>query len=184
VNPPALQYYFDSKEGLHRACAAYIVARVREGLAPVLQAGAAAVQSGDRRRAAEALCDVLDAVADLSLTAPDAAGRKRFVARAQVDGDGPGLELMREEMVRPMHETCAALVGAAIGRPAEDETTRLRTVLVMSQLSALHASRANALCMLGWTDFGDGRMAKVKAAMRAHTLAVLAAELRTDAAPG
>ena len=176
VNPPALQYYFDSKEGLHRACAEFLIARMREALGPVLDASAAAARSGDRRRAVEALCDVLDAVADLSLTTPEAAGWKRFVARGQADGAGPGIELIREQMVRPMHEACAALVGVAIGRAPEDEATRLRTVLVLSQLSALHASRTNTLCMLGWADFDEARLAKMKAAMRAHTISALAGE--------
>jgi AcrR family transcriptional regulator len=174
VNPPALQYYFDSKEGLHRACGEFLVARMREALGPVLDAGEAAARSGDRRRAVEALCDVLDAVAGLSLTQPDAAVRKRFVARGQADGAGPGIELIREQMVRPLHEACAALVGVAIGRTPEDEATRLRTVLVLSQLSSLHASRTNALSVLGWADFDEARLAKMKAAMRTHTISALA----------
>ena len=174
VNTPALQYYFYSKEGLHRACAEYIIGRVQEALRPLFAAAAAGVASGDRRRAAETLCDLLDAIADTMLTTPNAAGWKRFVARGQADGTGPGIELMREEMVRPLHETCAALVGVAIGRPADDETTKLRTILVTSQLSVLHTSRTNALCMLGWSEFDPERLAKVKAAIRTHTLAALA----------
>lgn len=174
VNPPALQYYFDSKEGLHRACAESIVARVRDSLRPRFAASAAAVESGDRRRAAEALCDLLDTLADTTLNTPEAAGWKRFVARGQADGAGPGIALMRDEMVRPLHETCAALVGVAIGRAPDDETTKLRTILVTSQLSILHTSRTNALSMLGWTEFDAERLAKVKAAIRMHTLAALA----------
>lgn len=173
VNPPALQYYFDSKEGLHRACAESLVANMRKALGPAFDAGAAAARSGDRRRAVEALCDLLDAVADLSQTTPDMMGRKRFVARAQADGAGPGIELIRDQMVRPLHEVCAALVGAAVGRPPEEEAVRVRTVLVLSQLSALHASRTHTLCMLGRADFDEALLAKLKAAMRAHTISAL-----------
>ena len=36
VNPPALQYYFGSKEGLHRACAQHIIDRVSRILTPAL----------------------------------------------------------------------------------------------------------------------------------------------------
>lgn len=176
VNPPALQYYFDSKEGLHRACAQFIVARVQEALAPVLRIAEEAVGAGDRRRAAQVLCDMLDAMADMVLTTPNAAGWKRFTARSQADGAGPGIELMRDGMVRPLHEACARLVGIAIGRPADDEATRLRAILVLSQLSVLHTARTNALSMLGWSDFDNERLAKVKAAIRAHTLSALTPE--------
>jgi AcrR family transcriptional regulator len=176
VNPPALQYYFDSKEGLHRACAQAIVARVQEALVPALRIAADADGSGDRRRAAEVLCDMLDALADMVLTTPNAAGWKRFLARAQADGAGPGIELVRDGMVRPLHEACARLVGVAIGQPPEAEATRLRTVLVLSQLNVLHTGKTNALCILGWSDYDKERLAKVKAAIRTHTLSALLAE--------
>ena len=81
-------------------------------------------------------------------------------------------------MVRPLHKACAALVGVAIGRAPEEETTRLRTMLVLSQLSALHAGRTNALSMLGWADFDQERLAKMKAAMRAHTISAWGANRR------
>jgi hypothetical protein len=98
------------------------------------------------------------------------------VARGQADGAGPGIELMRDGMVRPLHEACARLVGVAIGRAPEEEATRLRTILVLSQLSVLPTSRTNALSMLGWSDFDKERLAKVKAAIRAHTLSALTSE--------
>ncbi len=37
VNPPALQYYFDGKEGLHRACAQFIIDRASVTLMPALE---------------------------------------------------------------------------------------------------------------------------------------------------
>src|SRR5271165_5925578 len=36
VNPPALQYYFDSKEGLYCACAEYVASRVLGATEPML----------------------------------------------------------------------------------------------------------------------------------------------------
>ena len=32
VNPPALQYYFDGKDGLHRACGQYIAGHISQRL--------------------------------------------------------------------------------------------------------------------------------------------------------
>src|ERR1700761_3255548 len=39
VNPPALQYYFGGKEGLHRACAQFIIDRVLASLEPAFERG-------------------------------------------------------------------------------------------------------------------------------------------------
>src|ERR1700679_2978461 len=36
VNPPALQYYFGGKEGLHRACAQFIIDRMMVIVSPAL----------------------------------------------------------------------------------------------------------------------------------------------------
>ncbi len=48
VNPPALQYYFDGKEGLHRACAQFIIDRASITLTPALEQAALVINSGRR----------------------------------------------------------------------------------------------------------------------------------------
>ena len=53
VNPPALQYYFDSKEGLHRACGELIIGHCSTIMQPAMEAGEAALVDGRARRGAE-----------------------------------------------------------------------------------------------------------------------------------
>jgi hypothetical protein len=45
---------------------------------------------------------------------------------------------------------------------------------VLGQLSSLHTSSESTLAALGWTEFDHDGLAKVKATLRAHTLAILA----------
>lgn len=173
VNPPALQYYFHSKEGLHRACAQFIIGHVSEALAPMLDA-ADSVQSADGpKRAVEALCDILDGLVDVSLASTQAAGWRQFMARGQADGAGPAFPLIRDGISRPIHRAGARLVGIAIGRTAEDEQTRLRTTLILSQITALYINRENTLSVMGWDDFGGDRLAMVKSAVREHTVSAV-----------
>jgi AcrR family transcriptional regulator len=84
VNPPALQYYFDSKEGLYRACVQAIFDRVREVLAPAMQRAQAAISARAPPLALEALLNLLDALADALADALVAAGAEtwsRFIER-------------------------------------------------------------------------------------------------------
>lgn len=175
VNPPALQYYFDSKEGLHRACGQFIIDRVNQALAPTLEAAEAAVATKTPERALEALTDLLDALVDLALTSTDTQGRWRFMAHGQTDGAGPAFALFRDDLLRPVHAAVCRLVGVVIGRAPADEETRLRTTTVLSQLKAFQINYENTLVVMAWSDYGGGRIAAIKSVLRAHTRAALTA---------
>jgi len=176
VTPPALQYYFDSKEGLHRACAQAIVGELWAALEPARQAAEAAVALGEPGRALDALCDLLDSLTELSLVAKTATSWGRFIGRAQADGAGPAAALVREEVSRPLHATVTRVVGVILGQPLEAETTKLRASLVLGPISAFHWGRANTLAILDWPDYEGERLAAVRAALRAHTRAALGSE--------
>jgi AcrR family transcriptional regulator len=182
VNPPALQYYFNGKEGLHRACAEFILERIQPIMAPAWAISEAALASGDPARMLEAVCDILDILVDFTLTSEEAEGWKRFMGRGQADDAGPAFTVLREGLTFPLHDSLAALIGPLIGHAADDEGTRLRTIAVLSPLSAFHVNRANALALLGWPDYAEGRGETVKAALRAHTRAALAGP--ADLSPG
>src|SRR5579872_3918533 len=68
VNPPALQYYFGGKEGLHRACAQFIIDRAQAVMSPAFGRAARALEARNRAEAVAALCELLDALTD-ALTA-------------------------------------------------------------------------------------------------------------------
>jgi AcrR family transcriptional regulator len=173
VTPPALQYYFDSKEGLHRACAQFIIGEAWETLGPASREADLAVESGDPRQALDALCDLLDALAGISLVTKTATDWGRFIGRAQADGAGPAAGLVREEVSRPLHACVSRLVGVVLGQPADTIATRLRASMVLGPIGALHSGRTNMLAILGWPDYEGERLAAVKAALRAHTRAAL-----------
>ena len=177
VNPPALQYYFDSKDGLHRACAQFIIDEVNVLISPSLRSAEIALASRQPDRALDALCDLIDVLVGFSVTHIHAADWKPFMARAQADGAGPAATLIRDGIVFPLHDSAARLVGAVIGRSAQDIQTRLRASAVLSQMSAFHLNRESTLACLGWSDLGDGRLTKVRAVLRAHTRAALMVEI-------
>lgn len=172
VRPPALQYYFDSKEGLHRACGQMIIDQALGVLRTALLAAERQASVADRGQAVEALCDLLDAFADSLLISAVSPDSSRFLARAQSDDRSPARDLVQEHLIAPVHALCAQLVALATPSPITDEV-RLRTGVILGQLSALHANAAGTLRALGWPNFQDERLAAVKTVLRAHTRAAL-----------
>jgi AcrR family transcriptional regulator len=177
VNPPALQYYFDGKEGLHRACACFIIERISQALVPALAAVDGAVASGDPDRMLDGVCAILDALIDFTLTSEDVAGWSRFMGKGQADNGGPAFPLIRDQVTRPLHAAISRLIGPLIGSDPDAVETRLRTIVALSPVTAFLINRTNALALLGWDDFAHGRRDAVKTALRAHTRAALSRPL-------
>jgi len=175
VNPPALQYYFDSKEGLHRACAEYIIGRVSAILSPALERAAAAVQARNPAQAADALCDLLEAIVD-GLVAAGSESWSRFIARGKADGAGPAMSMIHERIGRPLVDAAARLIGLVTRCPAGSEVARLRACTVLAQVSSLYANRDNTLAAVGWSQFDARGIALIKAVVREHTLGALRAD--------
>lgn len=165
VVPPALQYYFDSKDGLHRACGEALAERVAARLSEPLEAARGVLKAGDAEAAREALCDLLESLLVQSVSAAaEPVGWRQFMARAQME-DAPGLEIVRAA-IAPAFGACVGLVTCAIGKPEPDEEARLLAMLLVSQVTTFAAGREARFKALGWTAFGDSEVAAVKRALR------------------
>ena len=183
VNPPALQYYFDSKEGLHRACGELIIGHCSEIMQPAMDAGEAALAGGGRDEALEALLNLLDTLADLSATHERTPAWTRFMTRAQIDDAAPAYWEVKRSLSGPMNDLTIRLIGAAVGLPATDMRVKLRGMTVMSQRSWMHQHRELALDALGWTEIGPEQLAQVKTVVHEQTRdALLALRARVAAA--
>lgn len=172
VTPPALQYYFDSKEGLHRACAQYIIDRALPDLAAAIRRATDAASGGNKDAALDALESLLDALTD-SLAESRTESWSRFIVRGKHDGAGPGVEMIREQLSVPTLDAVAGLLGVITEVPATQEITRLRTLLVLGQIHWIHAGREQALKVMGWAKLDAGRIALIKQTVREHTRRLL-----------
>src|ERR1700722_16168056 len=85
VNAPALQYYFDNKEGVYLACAEHIVSRVWDHLSEVTdRAQRTLAGDADDYALIEAFCAIQGKVADMMFTAQHTDTSWRlFMAREQ-----------------------------------------------------------------------------------------------------
>jgi len=172
VNPPALQYYFDSKEGLHRACGQTAIDRVMRDLGPAIEQARAALAAGSRPAAVEALCGLVEAIADLGMRDREAEGWRRFMGMGQTDRVGPAFSMMEADFATPLRALSTALVGRALDLPPGDPAAPLHTLLIFSVGPALHMKRDSILELMGWSDFDGERAAQVKRILRQQVMRI------------
>ncbi len=171
VNLPAIQYYFGSKEGLFRAVIQSIVehtdAHMAE-LAPRVQAALAAKDT-PRDELLELLCQLLESFVSLVTGGSQKESKRLLFARAEVE-DNPALQQLHESGMRQVFQPCLELTARLIGRSTEDETSSLRALAVLGQVTIFcHKGVRHALKS---TDFPPARVAEIRALVRAHTLAI------------
>ena len=128
----------------------------------------------DADAAVDALCDIMDAMADYLFETVEADGWSRFMARGQSEeGDDPTYKMLRNTVVEELHAHCTRLMGLIIGRPASDAHTRLRTSAILGQLTVFHLARGVALEQMSWPDLRGPRLRMLKDVLRSQTQAAL-----------
>jgi AcrR family transcriptional regulator len=182
VNPPALQYYFGGKEGLHRACAQFIIDRVMVMVAPALLAAREIKGSGQRARAIDALCTLLDAMAD-GLVAAGSESWSRFITRGKADGAGPAMGMLRQNIGMPIMLTVAQLIAVVTDGDPTDAVIRIKAAAILGQLTTFLTNRESTMEALNWPEFTAQRLQLIKTVVREHTRAILAAGPRVARAP-
>jgi TetR/AcrR family transcriptional regulator, regulator of cefoperazone and chloramphenicol sensitivity len=175
VNAPALQYYFDNKEGVFVACVEHIVARVWEHMSGVVErAEDALAQEGGDAELIDAFCGIQLQLAQFMFMSRDAEDWRLFMARLQ-SGEGPaaGFKIHYQCVSNRMSKVMSAIVGRLLGRPAADEETLLRTATLGGQLMAFQFARRSVLTKLNWDRVDARRLDLLKKVIREHTSALL-----------
>jgi AcrR family transcriptional regulator len=175
VNLPAIQYYFGSKEGLYDAVVDHIIQRISERMAPAAARVAAELAKDDVPRATllALLYQMLDAF--LALIVNDSEGHRLFLYRAEVE-HATAMEPLQDAVRRSVVRPCVALIARLIDRPAEDDLTIARTLLILGQVMAF--GHKGPQRDIGWGDRNEERLNVVRELVHEHTAAVLRAARR------
>jgi AcrR family transcriptional regulator len=180
VNAPALQYYFDNKEGVYLACVEHIVTRVLECMSEVAAAAERALEEkASDAELIERFCAVQGRLAEFMFTMKDADDWRLFMARLQ-SGEGPpaGFQLIYQHVSGRITNVLAGIVGRLLGRPADDEETVIRTTTVSGQLHVFQVARRSVLARLNWDRFDAGRVELLKRILREHSTVLLHAMVK------
>jgi AcrR family transcriptional regulator len=178
VNAPALQYYFDNKEGVYAACTQHIIDRVWVQIATPVEAAELALAdaaSGDETLI-EAYWAIQDRIIDFMFNSREADEWRLFMAREQA-GLGPavGFKLLNDGVNRRMVAVKSGIVGRLLGQPAADEDTLIRTMALGGAAHVFHVMRRNAFKALGWEDVDSERLARIRKIVRLQTVQLLSA---------
>lgn len=174
VNLPAIQYYFGSKEGLHRAAIAHSGKQIEQRLAPVAAKVRVALARGGLARAEllDLLYAMLDAFVALLVDPRQPASRRLLLARAEAES-GTALDVLHDAIAKQLVRPCSALVGRLLDRPCEDEETLLRTLTILGQVTVF--GKRGALRTLGCEDISVRQFESIRAILRQQTEAIIAA---------
>jgi TetR/AcrR family transcriptional regulator, regulator of cefoperazone and chloramphenicol sensitivity len=172
VSLPTLQYYFDSKEGLYRACAEAIVKRRRRQTAVAVGKAIRALNEGCSAETARAhLKTIIEDVARLIVESAEAARWSQFVARELRD-PGPAFEILYERLWRPGVEVTARLIARILGIPESDPAARIHALLLIASLMAFQSARNVSLRTMRWSTIGPEEMAMVLSCLDAQIDAI------------
>jgi AcrR family transcriptional regulator len=181
VNPPALQYYFESKEGVYIACSEHIACSSNERFTPVLDRINVAMDAGVRgEEAIELFCVLQETIIDHLMGLGDMRSRRLFMAREE-SGHTPNIgtgRTAKQKLGAYINATSSRIIAVLSGAPADDPATKLKAMMLFGQTLVFHVARPSAMATLGWTDLDADKLLLIKQAVREQTQTVLRALVR------
>lgn len=165
-NAPALQYYFENKEGVYLACVEHILDRLWQHLGAAYQAAQAVVanlEASDAQRV-DAVLGILAKVLELLQDSSGVSAWREFMSRQQA-GQCPTSAhgLMDTRFKQHIGGIIRGLVAQLTGYAVDDERTILHAFSLFTQVVALRVQRQSLLDSLGWKGVDAARLEKVKA---------------------
>ena len=157
VKPPALLYYFDSKEGVHTACAKLMVDRTKSVLAGPMAKAEAALSANDPAACADALWLMLEALFGAHENDEEARAWRGFLARTRLEEKGPAYALAMSEINLPVYRRVHSLTAVSMGISSDDPLGKFTALALMNLLITVDISRPRTLALLGWEDLTETR---------------------------
>jgi len=174
VNAPALQYYFENKQGLYQACAEHIISEVLAWIEPAMKKAAAALRGDDELALIDGFIAIQEATLDCMLLQPQASNRRLFVIR-ELAGEEPKMasKLLQRRLKQPMNKLCLELLARISGVKAEEPLTRIRLLTVRGQAMPFHHYQAGACDLIGWKKIDKAKADLLKRTILGQTRTLL-----------
>ncbi|HYB08432.1 MAG TPA: CerR family C-terminal domain-containing protein [Alphaproteobacteria bacterium] len=175
VNLPAIQYYFGSKEGLYRAVIDYMVRQMETRMNPIAERVRTLLDGGEPspRELLDHLCEMLDAFVLVVFDKEHQQSRRLLWARSEVE-ETAALDPLHERGKKQIFEPCAMLIARLLALSVDDEQVVLRTIAMIGQV-VIFCNKATRRA-LGWSDFGEYRIAAIQKIVRRHAEAIFSVE--------
>lgn len=178
VNAPALQYYFENKEGVYRACAEHLADEVWSKFEPVVRRSAATLESTDDiAQLIEAFIDLQCVMLDKAMEQrPSAPALRLFFVREQGGQEPPiATETFQRRVRGPLNNVATQLIAKICGTAPSDPLTVVRLIALNGQFALFHMAPRSVLALFGWTAFDAEKLEFVKRTVFSNTRALLQA---------
>ncbi|HYS62720.1 MAG TPA: CerR family C-terminal domain-containing protein [Paraburkholderia sp.] len=175
VNAPALQYYFENKEGVYRACVEALADDAWKTFGPAIEHAQEALREyADTPVLIDAFIRIQEAIADSAFAKANNPGRRLFFAREQAGHEPESATRILACRIRePLNDASAALVARISGRAADDPVTLIRTFSLHGQLVIFHVAHRSTLSLLGWKSIDAEKAEQLKSTIREQTRTLL-----------
>jgi TetR/AcrR family transcriptional regulator, regulator of cefoperazone and chloramphenicol sensitivity len=175
VNAPALQYYFENKEGLYRACVETLADDTMKTVGPTIDRAHQALRANaDTATLIDAFIGIQEVIADRAFEKVNRPGQRLFFAREQAGYEPESAtQILTNKIRQPLNDASAALVARISGRAADDPVTLIRTFSLHGQLVVFHVAHRSTLSMLGWKNIDAKNAEQLKSTVREQTRTLL-----------
>jgi TetR/AcrR family transcriptional regulator, regulator of cefoperazone and chloramphenicol sensitivity len=174
VNAPALQYYFENKEGLYKACAEFITEDLRTRYAPAMKQGNDALKANaDVNALIDAYLHFQTITLDSVVTQTHFA-KSRLVAR-EMAGESPKVasEMLQQRMREPTSKLLASLLARIMHARPNDTIVRIRMLTLKGMVLAFYYPPGACLDLLKWKEIDAEKGALIKTAVHEQTRTLL-----------
>ncbi|MGY2290942.1 CerR family C-terminal domain-containing protein [Pseudomonas sp. SDO528_S397] len=165
VNAPAIQYYFDGKEGVYLACVEHLIALLWLKMGASVEAAERALADANSSDQAliEASLGILGTIVSTIQDSPHTSAWRAFLDRHQAG-------LCPESATLAFEERFKARIGVAIrlliarlaGFAVEDQRTVIHSMALFTQGLAFRVQKPKLLSALKWTQVGQDEMEAVR----------------------
>ncbi|MHC1481198.1 CerR family C-terminal domain-containing protein [Frateuria aurantia] len=183
VNAPALQYYFQNKEGVYRACAEHLLEALKRRFEGATSSARTALATEGPDASIRAYMELQAVGLDLALSAERVTYARMF--GRELAGDVPGFaaSLLDREIKQPMNRLMRELLGRVTGQEPEAAITRIRQLTLKGLIQVFHYPPGACLEALQWDDLAGERAQLIKQAVSEQTLILLQAWANQSALP-
>jgi AcrR family transcriptional regulator len=177
ANIGSIAYHFGGKEGLHLACADFIVETIQSIARPVL---AEAATAATPEAAAEGLKQSMGRIVSFFVASPEVGDFAQFVLR-ELSVPSPALDRLYTGVIAPTHMQLCTIWEQATGEPAESEATKIRMFTMIGQVVYFRVAREAVFRRMGWTDIGPEQARAIASIAAGNLSAVLSSRKETGA---